>query len=88
MKWGLEMREHHVLETHLNLMTDFTGSRERISATTSFGRVSDIVLFLGIEEDKEENILEGKKLSESVAEPLKTFFVFFFLEKDEEKKTT
>jgi hypothetical protein len=44
MKWGLEMREHHVLKTHLNLMTDFTGSRERISAITSFGRLFDIVL--------------------------------------------
>jgi hypothetical protein len=29
MKWGLEIREHHVLETPLNLITDFTDSRER-----------------------------------------------------------
>jgi len=58
MKWGLEMREHHVLETHLNLMTDFTGSRERISTITSFGRLFDIVLlFPGIEENDEEQVL-------------------------------
>jgi hypothetical protein len=43
MKWGLEIREHHAFETHLNLMSDFTGSRERMSVTTSFGRLSDIV---------------------------------------------
>jgi hypothetical protein len=28
---GLEIREHHAFETHLNLMSDFTGSRERMS---------------------------------------------------------
>ena len=43
MKWGLEIREHHAFETHLNLMSDFTGSRERMSVITSFGRLSDIV---------------------------------------------
>jgi hypothetical protein len=31
IKWGLAIREHQVLETHLNLMSDFTGSAERIS---------------------------------------------------------
>ena len=43
MKWGLEIREHHAFETHLNLMSDFTGSRERMSTTTSFGSHFDIV---------------------------------------------
>ena len=47
MKYGLEMREYHVLQTHLNLMSDFTGSLERISLITSFGRCSDIV-FLSV----------------------------------------
>jgi len=37
MKLGLEMRELHVLETYLNLISDFTGSCERILMTTSFG---------------------------------------------------
>jgi hypothetical protein len=43
MKWGVEIREHHAFETHLNLMRDFTGSRERMSVITSRGRQSDIV---------------------------------------------
>jgi hypothetical protein len=43
MKWGVEIREHHAFETHLNLMSDFTDSRERMLAITSFGRQSDIV---------------------------------------------
>jgi hypothetical protein len=38
IKCGLEMRVYHVLETPLNLMSDFTGSLERISMITSFGR--------------------------------------------------
>jgi hypothetical protein len=42
MKWGLEIREYHVLETQMNLTSDFTGSRERISTITSFGRCSSI----------------------------------------------
>jgi len=60
MKWGLEMREHHVLETHLNLITDFTGSRDRISAITSFGRLFDIVLLSPGTEVRREN--EERKL--------------------------
>jgi hypothetical protein len=69
MKWGLEMREHHVLETHLNLITDFTGSRDRISAITSFGRLFDIVLlFPGIEEKVKKKTFEREK----------SFFGFFF----------
>jgi len=94
MKWGLEMGEHHVFETHLNLMTDFAGSRERISAITSFGRLSDIVLlFPGIEENEEENILERKELfivavRISCRASQSFFGFFFFLEKDEGKKTT
>jgi hypothetical protein len=55
MKWGLEMREHHVLETHLNLITDFTGNRDRISAITSFGRLFDIVLLSPGTEVRREN---------------------------------
>ena len=42
MKWGLEIREYHVLETQMNLTSDFTGSRERISTITSIGRRSSI----------------------------------------------
>ncbi|GLT67784.1 hypothetical protein SLA2020_400680 [Shorea laevis] len=41
---GLEIREHHAFETHLNLISDFTGSRERMSMTTSFGSQSDMVV--------------------------------------------
>jgi hypothetical protein len=72
MKWGLEMREHHVLETHLNLITDFTGTLDRISAITSFGRLFDIVLlFPGIEE----------KLKKKTFEREKSFFGFYFSSK-------
>jgi hypothetical protein len=72
MKWGLEMREHHVLETHLNLITDFTGSRDRISAITSFGRLFDIVLlFPGIEEKTKKKLLGEKR----------AFLGFIFLRK-------
>jgi hypothetical protein len=42
MKWGLEIREHHSLETHLNLISDFAGSRERMSVITPFGRRCDM----------------------------------------------
>jgi hypothetical protein len=42
MKWGLEIREYHVFETQMNLTSDFTGSRERISTITSCGRWSSI----------------------------------------------
>jgi len=42
MKWGVEIREHHAFETHLNLISDFTGSRERMSVITSFGSQSDM----------------------------------------------
>jgi hypothetical protein len=38
MKWGVEIRERHAFETHLNLMRDFTGSRERMSVISSRGR--------------------------------------------------
>jgi hypothetical protein len=34
------------LKKHLNLMRDFTDSRERISAITSFGRLSEIVFLI------------------------------------------
>jgi hypothetical protein len=68
MKWGLEMREHHVLKTHLNLITDFTGSRDRISVITSFGRLFDIVLlFPGTEEKMKKKTFEREK----------SFFGFF-----------
>jgi hypothetical protein len=30
MKRRVENREHHAFETHLNLMSDFTGSREKM----------------------------------------------------------
>jgi hypothetical protein len=44
MKRGVEIREHHAFETHLNLMSDFTGSRERISVIIiSFGSHFNIV---------------------------------------------
>ena len=44
MKRGVEIREYHALETHLNLMSDFTGSRERISVIIiSFGSHFNIV---------------------------------------------
>jgi len=42
MKWGLEIRESHSFETHLNLISDFTGSRERMSVITPFGSRSDM----------------------------------------------
>jgi hypothetical protein len=42
MKWGVEIREHHAFETHLNLISDFTGSRERMSVITSFGSQADM----------------------------------------------
>jgi hypothetical protein len=29
MKRGVEIREHHAFETHLNLMSDFTDNREK-----------------------------------------------------------
>ena len=38
MKSWLEIREHQVLETHLNLMSDFTGRREKISTIISAGK--------------------------------------------------
>jgi hypothetical protein len=41
MKMGLVMMEFQVMETHLNLIKDFTGSRVRISNTTSSGTRSD-----------------------------------------------
>ena len=41
MKLGLVMMEFQDLETHLNLIKDFTGSRVRMSNTTSSGTGSD-----------------------------------------------
>jgi hypothetical protein len=41
MKSGLVMMEFQGLETHLNLINDFTGSRVRMSDTTSSGTCSD-----------------------------------------------
>lgn len=37
MKFGSESREHHGFETHLNLPTDFAGSRKRMSMMSSWG---------------------------------------------------
>jgi hypothetical protein len=41
MKSGLVMMEKQDLETHLNRIKDFTGSRVRMSNTTSSGTCSD-----------------------------------------------
>ena len=41
MKIGSVMMELHDLETHLNRIMDFTGSRVRMSDTTSWGRHLD-----------------------------------------------
>ena len=37
MKSWVVIEVNQVLETHLNLMSDFTGSHERISTMTSIG---------------------------------------------------
>lgn len=37
MKYLLEIKEHHDLETHLNLKRDFTGSLDKISVMAPSG---------------------------------------------------
>ena len=44
MKVGLWMRAHHHELTHSNRFRGFTGSLERMSSTTSSGKVSDLVI--------------------------------------------
>lgn len=39
MNSGLDIKDSHDLETHLNLTRDFTGSLNRIAFMTSSGRI-------------------------------------------------
>ena len=43
MKLGLAMEEYQGLQTHLNLMSDFTGSLAKMSNTVSSGRSSFVL---------------------------------------------
>ena len=44
MKSGLEIKDFHDLDTHLNLMRDFAGTLVRIRVTISSGMKLDIFL--------------------------------------------
>lgn len=39
MNLGLEIKERHGLQTHLNLKSDFTGRRERMLEMISLGKM-------------------------------------------------
>ena len=67
MKSWQEIKENQVLETHLNLMSDFTGSCERILTITFVGYGLTWFPSQAIEESEVEPLVLEKILRESFA---------------------